>query len=526
MRHRSMSTAVLLACALTVPVGAPAFAGPTTSAVAVASATTGVSASVAAAKKKPRAVVTATYTTLATGKVQVQVSSNAARVQVKSRTSTDKKRTVNKKLKKGAATVTLPAGSKSITVRAKATKKLAASPWATATPPTPPAVTPPVVTPPVVAPPVVTPPVVDPPVTPPAVTAVPAIAAGGAHSCVLLPTGHVRCWGWNTDGQAGNGGFASFQLSPVDVGISNAVGLDVGGAVSCAVLTDGQVTCWGANWAGQLGNGLTSEHEATPSTVLGIDTAKAISVGDEHVCALLADGRVSCWGRNSEGQLGNGVSSDPLRQPVLVPGISNAIAVSAGGTHTCAVLSTGHITCWGDNSESQLGDGTSTSRPTPGEVVGLSSATALSAGRRHTCARLVDGTVTCWGWNSQGEMGNGTSGGTQSTPTPAAGIATAVSVSSGDFHTCALLADARVKCWGWGVWGQLGNGATNNSATPVDVNLATGAVSIGSGQEHTCALLNSGQASCWGSNSGGQLGDGTYSDGGGTGTPRNVVGIP
>ena len=170
MDLKSVPTAVVLAVVLAVPVSTPATAAPAAAPSAVTATASGVPLAVSAAKK-PKASVTATFTTLPTGKVQVQVTSNAAKVQLKYRTAKNKKRTVNKKLKRGAATITLPVGSKTITVRAKAPSKLGARPWTRATPPapavTPPVVTPPVVTPPVVTPPVVTPPVVTPPVVPP-----------------------------------------------------------------------------------------------------------------------------------------------------------------------------------------------------------------------------------------------------------------------------------------------------------------------------------------------------------------------
>ena len=143
--------------------------------------------------------------------------------------------------------------------------------------------------------------------------------------------------------------------------------------------------------------------------VTGISNATAISAGGFHSCALLSNGQVDCWGDNEVGQLGNGTTGTYVATPVQVTGISNATAISAGtgGAHSCALLATGRVECWGSNDYGQLGNGSTTDSSTPVQVSGISNATAISAGGAHSCALLATGEIYCWGLNEDGQLGNG-----------------------------------------------------------------------------------------------------------------------
>jgi alpha-tubulin suppressor-like RCC1 family protein len=206
-------------------------------------------------------------------------------------------------------------------------------------------------------------------------------------------------------------------------------------------------------------------------SVSDISTATAIAVGDEHSCALLSDGTVKCWGLNFAGELGDGTNNYNSNNPVSVSGISNAKAIAAGGSHSCALLSNGTVKCWGRNEHGELGNGTtgdSTNSNTPVSVSGISNATAIAAGPADTCAVLSDGTAECWGFNASGQLGNGTTT-DSATPVSVSGITNAAAISAGAYHSCALLSDGTVKCWGFNGAGELGNGTFTDSLSPVSV---------------------------------------------------------
>ena len=190
------------------------------------------------------------------------------------------------------------------------------------------------------------------------------VSAGAAHTCAVA-SGKVRCWGTGYSGELGNGSVEGYSPSPVEVsGLTNATKVATGGAFSCAVLADGRVACWGANWTGQLGIGSTLRSAVPVFT--GITNAVGVTAGDAHACALLSTGAVSCWGLNSSGQVGNGTASQaPVLVPTAVTGLSGASFVSAGDSHTCAVVTGGGVRCWGANSGGELGDGSTTASATP-----------------------------------------------------------------------------------------------------------------------------------------------------------------
>jgi alpha-tubulin suppressor-like RCC1 family protein len=337
------------------------------------------------------------------------------------------------------------------------------------------------------------------------------VAAGERHTCAVLSSGHVDCWGGNEEGQLGNGrsGSKAGSATPVEVqGISNASQVTAGGEHTCALLSGGQIDCWGDNSYGDLGNGTTSDSD-TPVEVHGISNAIQVTAGAHHTCALLSDGRVDCWGDGFYGQLGNASTSDS-DTPVEVQGVSNAIQVTAGTWHTCALLSGAHIDCWGDGSYGELGNGAegeSAKSDTPMEVQGIGSAIQVTAGGFHTCAVLSGGHVDCWGENFYGELGNGMTR-KSDTPVEVQGITDAVQLTAGERHTCAVLSGGHVECWGENGWGELGDGTTSDSDTPVEAQGISDANQLTAGSGFTCALLSTGRIGCWGNNYYGQLGNG------------------
>jgi alpha-tubulin suppressor-like RCC1 family protein len=352
------------------------------------------------------------------------------------------------------------------------------------------------------------------------------LAAGGDDSCVVLPTGHIDCWGWNGFGQLGDGteenGPEEKGSPPVEVeGVSDATQVAVGDH-SCAVLSTGHIDCWGENYHGELGDG-KKERSLVPVEVRGISNAVQVTVGGEGSCAMLSDDHVDCWGEGEYGQLGDGTTADSL-VPVEVRGVSNAIQVSGGETYSCALLSSGHLDCWGADYYGQLGNGAQANSSTPVEVRGISNATQVAAGegvREHACALLSSGHVDCWGRNESGQFGNGTTG-SSSTPVEVQGIANANEVTSGRHDSCALLSSGHVDCWGGNEVGQLGNGTMGDSNVPVQVLGVSSASQVSAAFYGSCATLSDGHVDCWGEDEHGELGDGIDEN---RDTPVEVLGV-
>jgi len=340
------------------------------------------------------------------------------------------------------------------------------------------------------------------------------VSSGGHHTCSLVASGGVKCWGNNYYGELGDG---TGKDSKTPVGVSRlpsgATAISAGYGHACALTPGGGVKCWGENGSGQLGDGTTASYREAPVDVSGLSgEATAIAAGGWHTCAMVAAGGVKCWGNNTYGQLGDGTRTNRYA-PVEVSGLSSGVAsISAGRYHTCALMVTGGVKCWGRNVEGQLGSGGAKRwRTTPAGVTGLTSGVAeVSAGGWHTCALLRLGGLGCWGANSYGQVGDGTTT-RRRVPTRVSGLWGGVAaVSAGSWHTCALMDMGGVMCWGNNAYGRLGDGTTTERHAPVDVShLSSGAATISAGTAHTCALMDVGGVMCWGYNAYGQLGDGS-----------------
>jgi alpha-tubulin suppressor-like RCC1 family protein len=280
---------------------------------------------------------------------------------------------------------------------------------------------------------------------------------------------------------------------------------------TCALQPGGTVRCWGDNTFGALGDGTAGENKTATVPVIGLRDAIALSTGALHTCALRANGGVACWGANSSGQLGNNTTTQSLT-PTAVVGLVDAVAISAGDSHTCALKASGSVACWGSNNFAQLGsggNGTTTHSLSPVAVNGLADAVAISAGGAHTCALKADRTAACWGNNDSGQLGIGPNANDKfkTSATQVIGLTDAVALSAGLFHTCALQANGNAACWGRNDSGELGDGTTVTRAITSAVTGLTDAVAINAGgnstdasgyRGRTCALKANGSAACWG----------------------------
>ncbi|HWF25059.1 MAG TPA: hypothetical protein VG275_06415 [Solirubrobacteraceae bacterium] len=385
-------------------------------------------------------------------------------------------------------------------------------------------------------------------------------AGGALFSCAIVAGGQVRCWGEGADGELGYPGVTSVGLGdtpaavgPVDIGAGRtATSLTSGDYHTCVIRDDGSVLCWGFGANGRLGYGNTSnvgdmESPAAAGPVdLGGHKATAISAGNGFTCAILYDGSVRCWGFGPQGQLGYSVGPVATDQSVASAGAVDlgghtAVAISAGGVHTCAILDDGSVRCWGYGFYGQLGYGnmdnvgdgrvdlSGNADPTVASAgpvdLGGHKALAIAAGGLHTCVILDDHSVRCWGDGAYGQLGDGATsdrGDTAATipvdllPVFPGGDPAAVAISAGDDDTCAILDDGSVRCWGAGAYGELGYGSQTNvgntpsgtpgTVGPVNLGLGRTAVALSAGGNHTCARLDTGAVRCWGYGAYGQLG--------------------
>ena len=336
------------------------------------------------------------------------------------------------------------------------------------------------------------------------------LVAGRQHNCALLSDGRVQCWGGNTFGQLGYGHTSPVggvfnlnftKMPPEDVNVGAPVAeLAAGGTHTCALLTTGAVRCWGNNTFGQLGYGDTEHRGGQPSDWPLADvnvggTVVQIAAGLDHTCALLESGDVRCWGGNDVGQLGYGdterrgdEAGESLATNVPVGGRVRQLAL--GEFHTCALLESGAVRCWGGNSFGELGYGHidplgNNPNELPTEDLAVGGLVAqLTVGLAHTCALLSSGAVRCWGSSSGGQLGYGSTNYLGDEPGEMGAMLGSVpldgqtsQIRAGSSHTCALLTGGTIQCWGFNNAGQLGYGHTNHvgdqpgEMPPPDVNV-------------------------------------------------------
>lgn len=361
------------------------------------------------------------------------------------------------------------------------------------------------------------------------------IAVGSQHTCALLTTGKVRCWGYAQGGALGYGnlnniGDDEFPASAGDVDVGGeVVQIAAGSSHTCALLTTGKVRCWGSGRDGGLGYGNTNDigDNETPASAGDVDVGGdvvQISAGFARTCALLATGKVRCWGRNDFGQLGygntNNIGDDEtpasagdvdVGGDVIQIAVSESYSTREGRTHTCALLSNGKVRCWGSGFSGALGYantndiGDDETPASAGDVPIGADVAQISAGTDHTCAVLANGKVRCWGDGDNHGYGTGTPGFTLASPAQdldVVGVATEVSAGTG--ATCALLPTHTARCWGSFGEIPLREGTGSNSGGLNWAGYVVGDIDTGGPVEQIelggvgCVLLTTGQVRCWG----------------------------
>ena len=303
-----------------------------------------------------------------------------------------------------------------------------------------------------------------------------------------------------------------FAMTATASGSLTFQSVSAGGVHSCGLTTDGDAYCWGRNTEGQLGDGTNTDSNEPVPVSDGL-TFQSLSAGGGHTCGVTMDEDSYCWGAGANGRLGNGTVTN-RNVPVAVSGGLAFQSVSASQRHTCGVTTDGDAYCWGENGIGQLGDGTYINSNVPVAVLDITFE-SVSAGAAHTCGVTTDGDAYCWGWNDFGQLGDGTNTDSNE-PVPVSDGLTFQSLSAGGGHTCGVTTDGDAYCWGLNDIGQLGGGNNTSSNIPVAVSGGLTFQSVNAGDNHSCGLTTAGAAYCWGQNTHGELGNGT------TGTDSNV----
>ena len=353
------------------------------------------------------------------------------------------------------------------------------------------------------------------------------VFASWNYTCVVLNTNGMKCWGDGNMGRLGDGNFDN-SVYPVTVQLGNNAGIstatEVGAGMShhnCAMMTDSTLQCWGEDWNGQNGHGSGGGWHGGDSTPVVVQmptgrTALTVTAGGHHTCSIMDNSSLWCWGRGGTGQLGTGSLNDHyVPELISLPPNASPIAVSAGWDSTCVILQNNTGMCTGWNGYGQLGDGTQTNASTftPMSVLPPNSnLSAISMGVSHTCGLLKNGSIYCWGNNANGQLGDNT---TESRNDSSVQVIlpagrTAITVDVGMHHSCAILDDDSAVCWGDNEYGQIGDDTTTDRLTPTAISFpgGIGVATISAGRVHSCAVVMNGSTYCWGAHHLGQLGNG------------------
>jgi alpha-tubulin suppressor-like RCC1 family protein len=333
----------------------------------------------------------------------------------------------------------------------------------------------------------------------------------GNYAFGVKANGTVWAWGENAEGQFGDGTTTS-SVTPVQVpALTGVRQLAPGNTSSLAIAADGTVLAWGSNVFGALGDGTTTS-SLVPQVVPGLSGARQVAVGTAHAVALLANGQVWAWGDNSFGEVGNGGGMTSYYTPQQVTGLTGARQIAVGAYHSYAIKGDGTVWGWGRNTNGQVGDGTTLDRGTPVELTGLAGARTIAAGANFGMAITSTGETWGWGSDAYGQFGTELQIATAPTPGLTGFPSGARQLALGGSHALVLLADGTVQAAGYNSGGQLGNGDTVMQTIPIVVPGVSGARSIHAGAGYSFAVLADGTVDAWGANSQGQLGNGGSPD--------------
>jgi alpha-tubulin suppressor-like RCC1 family protein len=359
----------------------------------------------------------------------------------------------------------------------------------------------------------------------PKVAKITQIDVGSQHSCVLKSDTSIWCWGNNQDSQLANGSYIYYSLQQTQVRDSRyrpflySKAVTAGVFHTCALIRTGTVWCWGHNGSGQLGDRTTTNRNYPVQVIradgIALSGITHIDAGLDSTCARNSSGYVFCWGNGSAVGAQLVYKSDGFAL--------QAVTISNSHDHACAIAVTRAVWCWGEGEYGRLGNNSGSDQSSAVEVQrstggSLGSITHIATAEAHTCARQSNSTLWCWGRNGAGQIGDQTKDDRYQAVEVMSGVSTvndAKAIFTGYAHSCYITTTNILKCWGNNWAGQVGNGTQITQLEPVVVKQATmatmsGVTSGSGGQDHTCVIATGAVVWCWGLNYYGQVGDGTH----------------
>lgn len=331
------------------------------------------------------------------------------------------------------------------------------------------------------------------------------LAAGANHSLAIKQDGSLWAWGYNLNGQLGDGSTTGRNV-PGQI-MTGVVAVAAGANHTLAIKTDGSLWAWGYNGNGQLGDGSTTQRlRAVPVLDNGrpMTGVVAVAAGANHSVAIKTDGSLWAWGLNGDGQIGNGTTVRSLIPVRVIDGGTSAVAV--GATHTLALKTDGTLWGWGRNANGQIGKGDTYNRLSPVSI--MTGVRAVAAGDSHSLAIKTDGTLRAWGANARGQLGDNSTT-DRLAPIQVQGLTGVTEVAAGDLYSLARKTDGSLWAWGYNDVGRLGDGTTTQRLLPVRVSVLNVVTAMDGGAGHSLALRPDGTLWAWGNNWHGQIGNGT-----------------
>jgi alpha-tubulin suppressor-like RCC1 family protein len=353
----------------------------------------------------------------------------------------------------------------------------------------------------------------------------------GQTMCAVTSGGVLKCWGQNSTGSMGNGktlysGFGSNVPIQVDLGLKVQslayYGGGSGTSHACSITNSGLLQCWGN---GATYNAVGDAGGVSRDLPVGIDsqnTYSSVAVGGATSCAITTSGDLKCWGRNTYGQVGDATLVNKTTPTIIDSGTKYRVVRTGGGTAgsggtggvSCGVTNTGALKCWGYGTNYQLGNNATANVTSPTQIdATVKYATVSGGGAKHVCGITSTGVLKCWGKQNQyGEIGDGTTNVDSATfhvPKTIASGTSFASVSTAAFQSCAITTAGALKCWGYNLEGELGDGTTTSRNVPTTIDTGVSYSQVSTGFNHTCGISTAGVLKCWGANSSRQLGDGT-----------------